>query len=304
MVEFVRRHQVVLASGLFLVLSFALLTVNRDATRRFDPLGSVFLEAVRPFQRLATEAIDGARDLWTRYLNLVEVAKENEVLRARVRELEAERQRLAEIELQNRRLEELLDFRSGMAVTSVAARVIGRDASGLFESFTLDRGEQDGVRPGMAVLCAEGVVGRIAQVSPNASRVLLVTNHNSGVDAIVQRSRARGIVEGVLGGRTVLKYVKHTEDVEVGDLVITSGLDGIYPKGVPIGRVVSVARKDFGLFLLAEVVPAVDFSRLEEVLVVTSASAGRDGEFRGAFDEPAGEARKTPDVGPHGESGG
>jgi hypothetical protein len=122
----------------------------------------------------------------------------------------------------------------------------------------------------MAVVCADGVVGRIASVSPHASRVLLISDHNSGVDALVQRTRARGILEGTLSGMASLKYVKPSEGLEVGDLVVTSGLDGIFPKGLRLGRVVGVTRRESGLFQLAEVVPFVDFSKLEEALILTT----------------------------------
>ncbi|MGH7860346.1 MAG: rod shape-determining protein MreC, partial [Candidatus Binatia bacterium] len=220
--------------------------------------------------------------LWSRYLGLVGVAEDNEILRERLRLLEAERHRAAEVELQNQRLQLLLNFRTQLAAEAIAARVIGLDASSLFRSFTLDRGERDGIRPGMAVVCADGVVGRIAQVSPNASRVLLLTNHNSGVDAIVQRTRARGIVEGVLEGGATMKYLRQTEDVKDGDVVVTSGVDGIYPKGVMIGRIIRVERKDYGLFQVATILPAVDFSRLEEVLVITSVPIVTGEAFHGA----------------------
>jgi rod shape-determining protein MreC len=203
-------------------------------------------------------------------VSLVGVETENRELKERLRRLEGEHLRDTEIEFENRRLARLLDFKWEMPSQVVTARVIGKDASGIFESFTLDRGETDGIKPGMAVVCAEGVVGRIAQSTPHAARVLLISDHNSGVDAIVQRTRARGIVEGAVNRTCSMKYIKRGEEIDVNDVVVTSGLDGIFPKGVLIGRVSGVTRKDFGLFQVAEVAPAVDFSRLEEVLVLTS----------------------------------
>ena len=272
MLEFLRRNQVLLASTLFLSLSFFLLSANRGGLRRIDPLGTVFLEVLQPLQGVTATGVGQVRSLWTSYVSLVGVVGENRDLRDRVRTLEAERQRLTELELENARLERLLDFRSSMPAKALTARVVGKDASGWFETFTLDRGEQDGVQPGMAVVCADGVAGRIASVSPHASRVLLVSDHNSGVDALIQRTRARGILEGTLSGTASLKYVKPSEELEVGDLVVTSGLDGIFPKGLRLGRVVGVTRRESGLFQLAEVVPFVDFSKLEEVLILTTGS--------------------------------
>jgi rod shape-determining protein MreC len=121
------------------------------------------------------------------------------------------------------------------------------------------------------VLVPEGIVGQVFLVSGNAARILLVSDHNSGVDALVQRSRARGIVQGTVDGGCGLKYVKRTEDLQVGDAVITSGADGIFPKGLPIGRVTSVDKRGRGLFQSAEVQPRVDFEQLEEVLVTRGA---------------------------------
>lgn len=282
MVEFLRRNQVLLTSGLFLLLSLVLVMVNRGETRRFDPLGAIFLEILRPFQVVASAVGHAASSTWGTYVGLVGVSRENETLHEKMRLLEAERHRTAEIELQNQRLRLLLDFRTELPDEAIAARIVGRDSTGLFESFTLDRGSRDGVSVGMAVVCADGVVGRVAQVSPRASRVLLMTNHNSGIDAIIQRTRARGIVEGVLEGDARMKYLKRTEDVVVGDVVVTSGLDGIYPKGIRIGRIMGVKKKEYGLFQVAQIVPSVDFSRLEEVLIVVS----RPGFARESFAEP------------------
>jgi len=270
MFEFLRRNQVLLSSGLFLMLSLALVSANRGGVRRFDPLGVVFLEILRPLQSGTTQATGEVGSLWSKYVNLIGVARENRELREKLRLLEAAHHRDAEIELENRRLARLLDFKSDVPSQVVTARVIGKDASGMFESFTLDCGETDGVKPGMAVVCADGVVGRIAQASPHASRVLLLSDHNSGVDALVERTRARGIVEGSLNRTCSMKYIKRGDEIDVNDVVVSSGLDGIFPKGVLIGRVSGVTRKDFGLFQVAEVVPAVDFTKLEEVLVLTS----------------------------------
>lgn len=278
MLEYLRRNQVLLSSGLFLIFSLTLVTLNRGGLRRVDPLGVLFLEILSPLQRVTTFGVEGVSDLWDQYANLIGVEDENRQLRERLRRLEAERHRTTEIELQNRRFQELLKFRSEVPGEIVTARVTGQDASGWFQTFTLDRGERDGVKPGMPVVCADGVVGRIAQSSPHASRVLLISDHNSGVDALVQRTRARGIVEGALNGVCSMKYIKRSDDIDVGDVIVTSGLDGIFPKGILIGRAIAVARRDYGLFQVADVVPAVDFQRLEEVMVLTSPVDGARAE--------------------------
>jgi rod shape-determining protein MreC len=270
MLEFLRRNQVILSSGVFLTFSLLLLVLNRGGVRRFDPLGAVFLEILRPLQLVTTQATGAFGGVWGRYVNLVGVEKENRELRERLRLLEGRHQHDTEVEIENQRLARLLAFQTDVPSQVVTARVIGKDASGIFQSFVLDRGERDGIAAGMAVVSAGGVVGRIAQASPHGSRVLLLSDHNSGVDALVQRTRARGLVEGALNRTCSMKYIKRGDEVGVDDVVVTSGLDGIFPKGILIGRVSAVTRKDFGLFQVAEVAPAVDFSTLEEVLVLTS----------------------------------
>ncbi|MBI2962423.1 MAG: rod shape-determining protein MreC [Deltaproteobacteria bacterium] len=293
MLEFLRRNQVLVSSGLFLALSLGLLAVNRSGARRFDPLGAIFLEAMRPLQSVTNGAAGAVGALWGRYLGLVGVQAENRRLRERLRALEAEHHRDLEIELENRRLQRLLDFHGDVPSQVVTARVIGKDASGLLHTLTLDRGERDGVRGGLAVVSADGVVGRIAQASPHASRVLLISDHNSGVDALVQRTRARGIVEGALSGTCSMKYIKRGDEIDANDVVVTSGLDGIFPKGLRIGRVSGVTRKHVGLYQVAEVVPSVDFAKLEEVLVLISPPS----EVNDAIDAAA-RARITPEPTP------
>lgn len=270
MLEFLRRNQVLLSSGVFLSLSVLLLVLNRGGVRRFDPLGSAFLEVLHPLQLVTTQVTGAFGGVWGRYVSLVGAEKENRELRERLRLLDSQHQHDTEVELENQRLARLLAFQTDVPSQVVTARVIGKDASGIFQSFVLDRGEREGIAAGMAVVCADGVVGRIAQVSPHGSRVLLLSDHNSGVDALVQRTRARGLVEGSLNRSCSMKYIKRGDEVEVDDVVVTSGLDAIFPKGILIGRVSAVTRKDFGLFQVADVVPAVDFSKLEEVLVLTS----------------------------------
>src|SRR5262249_1468158 len=160
-----------------------------------------------------------------------------------------------------------LDFRETLQGDLLTARVVGRDASDVSRTMTIDRGAGDGVVRGAAVLAPQGVVGQGFLVSRHAARGLLVSRHNSGIDAFVQRTRARGIVQGTVDAGCALKYVKRTEDVQVGDTLVTSGLDGIFPKGMPIGRVTAIDKRGQGLFQSADVAPRVDFDQLEEVLV-------------------------------------
>jgi len=242
--------------------------LSRSGNRvRNDTLGRLFLDGMAPIMRVATELTRTVAGVWNGITGAFQLRDQVRFLRRELREQKREVARLGELQLENERLRKLLSFRPEVETEVVTARVVGADALGLSRSLAIDRGTLDGVRKGAAVLAPEGVVGQVLLAGRHAARVLLITDHNSGVDGIVQRTRARGIVEGALGGGCGLKFVKRTERLEVGDLVVTSGMDGIFPKGLPIGRIASIDKRGQSLFQYATVEPTVDFGRLEEVLV-------------------------------------
>jgi rod shape-determining protein MreC len=267
MLEFLRRNQTLLTSGLLLVLALILVSSNARTRRFDDPLGAALLEGMRPLQSGVTRATSTLGAIWQQYFALVGLQRENEHLRQRILELERDAVRLGEVEQTNQRFRELLGFRDQLEGPAIAARVVGKDIK-LTRSFTLDRGAQDGLRKGMAVLSPYGVVGQILRTSSNTAQVLLITDHNSGIDAVVQRSRARGIIEGALDQGCLLKYIRQGDDVQVGDRVVTSGLDGIFPKGIVVGHITQLHPRSRGQLLSTDVEPAVPFDLVEEVLVV------------------------------------
>jgi rod shape-determining protein MreC len=220
-----------------------------------------------PLERGTTAVRRAITGRWQDLRDLMGAREENRHLRGLVEQLQQRVDHLAELDLENARLRQLLDVRDTLQGDLLTARVIGRDATGLSRTLLIGRGERDGVVKGGAVLAAGGVVGQVFLASSDAARVLLISDHNSGVDALVQRTRARGIVQGTVDAGCGLKYVKRTEDVQVGDTVVTSGLDGIFPKGLPLGQVTAIDKRGRGLFQYAEITPRVDFDRLEEVLV-------------------------------------
>lgn len=266
--SWLRQHAVLVTTAGLLLISLTLLMVNTRGQRRVDPLGVVFLEAVTPVASLSRAMTRSLSETWSSYVDLVGVRQEREWLRNRVRNLEREVDASQQVQLENERLTALLDLRAALGGMPVAARVTGIGASPLFHTATLDRGTSQGITAGMAVLAREGVVGRVVAASPNASRVLLLEDPASGVDAIVQRSRARGILEGGSNGRFRLKYIKPDEELRLGDLVVTSGFDQIFPRGMALGQIVALRAAPDGLFQTAEVLPAVDFGKLAEVLVL------------------------------------
>lgn len=273
MLAFVRRNQVLLTSFFCLLFSLYILSAAARGRLRRDPIGPLLLELMRPLQIGAQATATKLREIQQGYITLRRLASENERLKGRTLELEAERDRLLEAEATNRRLRELLEFRSQLPPGSLTAAVIANSASTWFHSFILNKGSADGVLQGMAVVSPVGVIGQVVAVTSSSSKVLLITDPHSGVDVFDQRSRARGIVSGSLESGPMMKYSKRSEDIQEGDRLITSGLDGIFPKGLLVGTVVKVRKKSFGLFQYVEVALAVDPSRLEEVLVVSAGGA-------------------------------
>ncbi len=260
-----------------LLLSVLLLSYSVRSRPYRDPLAGAVLVGFSPLLGAAQWVSRSVSDAWYGYLFLVGAQRENLHLRSRVATLEAEMVRLAELEQSNRRLAELLRFRALVDGPVRGARVVGRDPLALFRSFVIDLGRPDDMRPGLAVVAPGGVVGRVTDVSGVASRVMLLTDNDSGIDAIVQRSRAPGIVQGARDGGCQMNYLERDVDVVAGDRVVTSGLDGIFPKGLLIGTIAEIALEHRGLLLSARLVPSVDLDELEEVLVV-DATVG--------FDEP------------------
>ena len=266
--EFLRRNRVLLASASLLVCSLLLVSVSVRAQPYRDPVGRLLLDALAPFQVVFSWIGRGTGRLWSDYVVVVGARREADELRGRVAVLEGQLARLSEIERENQRLGALLGFREQLPAAAYGARVIARDPGPSSTTLTIDRGERDGVRRGMAVVAPEGVVGRVVEVSHTVSRVALLTDHNSGIDAIVDRSRARGVVQGGSDGTCYMNYLNRDADVKVGDRVLTSGLDGVFPKGMVVGEVVDVGRRHRGLPQSATLTPSAALDRLEEVMLV------------------------------------
>jgi rod shape-determining protein MreC len=266
---FLWRNRVPITGALLLLISAHFLWSGvRPDQRVAQPRGLV-MEAVAPFQAAAARLADGAAGIVHDYLDLVGVQEENARLRAELAREETQRARLNELEAETVHLSDLLELKQALALKSAAANVIGADASGLARTVVLGGGSDQSFEAGMAVLSTEGVVGKLIAVGPSSARVLLINDHNSALDAFDQRSRVRGIVAGVVDDGSVMKYVDRSEDVKSGDTIVTSGLDGTFPRGLLVGEVTSVTREGPGLFLTVNVAPAADFRRLEQVLVVT-----------------------------------
>jgi len=175
---------------------------------------------------------------------------------------------LREVTQENVRLKNLLNFKQKSPLRLVAARVIGRSIDSWSSSVVIDKGRYDGIKPGMAVISPKGLVGSIAESMDNTSKVLLINDPNQGIFCIVQRSRQEGLVSGTLGSNLIMRYLPDGAQIIAGDIIITSELSQIYPKGLLLGQVVNIGREFSGLNRYALVKPIVDLSSIEEVLVI------------------------------------
>ncbi len=264
-----RRYTIPTVIILLFVFSLVLMSLRVKQRKGVDFFDALLMEFCSPFQKASTFIINTIHGIFQEYLFLIHLQRENVVLKQRIAELQRENYQMKEMVLANERLQKLLQFREKISSTVIAAEVIGRDPSSWFKSVTINKGEKDGVRKGMAVISAKGVIGQILKTGPYHSVVLLITDYNSGIDSIVQRTRAKAIVEGKGENRCQLKYLLRAEDVVVGDMVVTSGLSGNFPKGLMVGEILTVDKKGHGIFQYAELVPSVDFTKLEEVLVIS-----------------------------------
>jgi rod shape-determining protein MreC len=274
MFAFLHRNQVPLSSFCCLLLSLYILAAAARGQIRDEPLSAFLMWVMRPLQIASQGTANWLKGFQENYDTLAGFKSENEKLRKRIQTLEIERQKLLEAAATNRQLKELLDFRGSLSGTPVIASIIANSASNWFQSCVLDKGSADGIRKGMGVVTPLGVVGQVVSVTARTAKVLLLTDPNSGIDVLVQRTRSRGIVSGSLETGTILKYVKRSEDIQEGDRLITSGTDGVFPKGMIVGTVIKVRKQHLGLFQFVEVLPAVQSARVEEVLVVAGDSDG------------------------------
>ncbi len=277
MLSFIRRHQIILSAFLLCLIS---LHIAVNAERGIG--GEVIVRGVvstisKPFQKGFLALYSVFDRVWSNYVYLVGVKEENRALKESLHKLLEENNRLREELLLTARLKEILKYRARLGIESVAAEVIGYSsfgAAGWIKTATLDKGSRDGIKVDMAVVSPRGVVGRIIEVTATTSTVLLITDPRSSIDAIVQRTRIKGLLEGT-GSRTLrLKYIRQLDDVKPGDVLVTAGLSGIFPKGLALGRITKVEKGKDNFFKYIEAEPMAPLDNLEEVLIIKKSSRG------------------------------
>lgn len=258
---------------LLILLPIPFLSINMEQR----PLSNNWL--AQPFYFLARGSqdfvygfTDGIRSATKFYLDLLDIKKENKKLSQLQAELQSRLQRYGELETENNRLRQLLGFTQLSKMTVIPAQIIGRDLIPDHHTLTINKGLRDGLKSGQAVVSTEGAIGYVFKPGPSVSSIMLITDRYAVVDGIIQRTRAHGILEGKSPTECSLKYVERSEDVKVGDLVVTGGLDNIFPKGFPIAVVQNVERKTFSVSLKIDLKPVVNPYKVEEVMVIADAA--------------------------------
>jgi len=262
----------------------------------------IVLEIAIPIQDLLATPTDLVRGVFHDYVALLEVRSDNERLRARVAELEEANLQYREALVAGEHLQQIAAMRDDFEIPMLPSEVVGLDVKPWFRSVLMDRGGVHGVRAGNPVITAEGIVGLVTATSPHAAKTMLLLDRQSAIDGIVQRSRARGIARGRGTDEMEFEFVVRGGDVRVGDVVITSGLGGVYPKGLKIGTIEALSEAGGRLLQTATLKPAVDFGRLEQVFVMLRRGPtmdllyGANGEH-GDLDGEDREAAPTPTSG-------
>lgn len=269
MIKFCLRHKA--GTLLVLLLLTAVFLMSRYSLRRTEiekRIGTIFV----PFQSIMSSAFRFPGDVWGRLSELNRLKEENIRLKGELHQLIKEKEQWQRMESENKRLRNLLGYKKRLPYSTTAARIIGYDPTNWFSTIIINRGQQDRIKEALAVVTyqegQEGLVGRVISVRENSAQVLLLLDQNLAVGAKVVRTQAKGLVEGINKRTCRLRYLPSDTDLTEGDMIVTSGEGGIFPEGIPIGKVISSKREAQRLFLEAELQPSIDFNRLEDVLVI------------------------------------
>lgn len=255
-----------------IVISMALYGVSkRDVNVKETTIFENFMmDTLAPLQRGVTFVHHQVVSFFDHYVFNVNASKQNIVLKSQVGDLKQQIFSLEQVQEENKRLKKLLRFGEDIQRKKILAQVVAWDSSSDFRVLRINKGAADGIKLQSTVVTANGVVGYIYRLTDHFADILTILDPNNRVDVLINRTRSNGILEGHSGWKCTMKYVTRTDPVRLNDLVITSGLGNIYPKGLKVGHVSKVERESYGITQTIEVSPTVDFSKLEEVVVLVA----------------------------------
>lgn len=271
MIKYLKEYRFYIILFVFLLIPVIAIDTSTRKPRDYRLYDKAIVAITGPIQTGISWTLEEMVAFFQNYIYLWNTRQDNLALTDENRRLLNLIASLRETGRENERLRKLLQYEEKFQLNTVVARVIAKDVSSEFRAIRINRGSNSGIRKGMAVVTDEGIVGRILRTTGNTADVVTVLDLLSAVDVIVERSRARGVVEGMTDDVAQLRFVLRTDDITPGDILISSGLGGTFPKGLIVGSVSKVDRKPYGITQDVEVRPSVDFSRLEEVMIITSA---------------------------------
>lgn len=255
---------------IFLLLLALLLFLPRQSQEWLSHVGGPLVGILEVPLHSVASLHDSISEIWNNYIALQNVWEENRHLRQEIQRLQGEQNLLREQAIIATQFQQLLAYQETAPMTTLPARIIGRNVSNWYRAIIINKGDRDGIKPEMGVITNAGVVGRVIRVNPTTAIVLLLSDPNVAITGMVQNTRDEGIIQGTPQGTIHMKYLPPLSPVQPGDPVVTSGLTGDFPRGLQIGQVQQVTKADTDLFQLGEIDPIVDFSKLEGVLVITS----------------------------------
>ena len=251
--------------GLILVLIFIITSSGRQ---KFNAPQKAVFDLVGRGQEFITSVTSNLTDVFTSYTSLLDVQEENQKLREELARFKTVNNEYLEAVATNVRLANLLELKESLPAPTLTAEIVGRDKTMWFRTVYINRGSSDGIHQGMPVVTVEGIVGQILNVSPHFSKVLLANDPTSAIDVLIQKNRTHGIIKGIGAEGYQLHYILKKSAIEKSDTIVTSGLDGVFPKGLPVGTVSSVVKNRRGMFQKVSIQPAVDFAELEYLIVI------------------------------------
>ncbi len=266
----IKKYRLIIVIVLLILIPLFQLSSTIKAPKELRWYDKVILWVTSPVQKTITFGFDSVMTITNTYVFLVNVKKENKKLTSENNRLVEMINNMHEVESENQRLRKLLAFKEKYLPSGVSAEVIARDTTSEYQTIRINKGHDVGLKRQMPVITPAGSVGQINNVWEHFSDVLLMTDRNHAMDTIVQRSRTRGVVKGGINSTCELYYVARTDDIAIGDVLVTSGIEGIFPKGLLVGTVAQIEKKKFGVSQRIEVTPTANLGKLEEVFVVTS----------------------------------
>ena len=271
MIKYLKEYRFYIILFLFVLIPVVGIDTTTRAPRDYHLWDRVIVSITSPIQATISWSLEQLAAGYNNYIYLWHTRQNNLTLVDDNRRLQNQIAGLKETQQENIRLRRLLQFQEKFKIQSIVGRVIAKDVSSEFRTIRINRGERSGIRKDMAVITDDGIVGRVLRTTANTADVVTMLDLLSAVDSIDERSRARGVIEGLTDDTCEMRYTVRTDDIQPGDVLVTSGLGGIFPKGIPVGVVSKVDRKQFGITQKVEVRPSVDFRNLEEVTVVVRA---------------------------------